>query len=148
MLTNTEIDSKITLKEFGSLCKTINTNSTQVVPYFLPRMTVKEFVLKMCDDIKGSTEGIINNSDLLEAEWINYLSNIDDSIWKIRQYLEINGSSATLDYCSAEIWQLYKESQKLEIANSEQFNSLKKMSYKVEGIYYDPELTFVYKGKV
>jgi hypothetical protein len=104
---------KMQEEEFKKKAEAINIHHTHVDTWFYPNFTFKEFVLKICFDIKEYIAQILIHSDFFDDEWLDFITRIQDTIKHIEFHLDLNGGKSTLGIDAIYIWALYGEVDRL-----------------------------------
>jgi len=128
-----EMGTLVSKPEFYKYCDNLKIHTTPVKVWFYPESNFKDFVLRICEDVKTNTDDLLNYLDFLDDNWIKHLSNINNDIYFIKANLDLNGEQSTLDLVVPHIWNLYFETKKLNILVDKYF-----LEYYKENKIQDP----------
>jgi hypothetical protein len=140
---------KIYSKEFSDRCGKINIYEQSVETWFYHKNTFRNYVLWTCEQISLNVNQITGHVDLLNDDWINALSHIQDTVRHVERFLEVNRDKSTLSVCSLHLWVLYGEVQILDNLSDEYYKRYYRI-HKVKnppGSYLDKNLFYEVKKR-
>lgn len=129
-------------EDFFRCCNNLDVDKININVWFLPKCTLREFILKNCEDIKQATEEILVFSDLLDEKWLYSTSKIGGLATRISDMLDIR--FATPHPEGYFIWGLWAESSRLNELSREYSKKYVRIEHELnkQNPFFPPGLTF------
>jgi hypothetical protein len=135
---NQEQEFNLTKELFSKHCNTIDLDSQVVKVWFYPDLTFRQFVVKICDDVKATCDEILSFQDVFDERWASSLTKINGLCSSIVKSLEIRYKKPQVnDYYILGLYTERLNLDKLMSRYSKDFDKLARLS---SNLFIAPDL--------